>query len=356
MNKISISLVLFFLGAVLAQENDCEINSIDQVLPVLEQCSVIRVKNLSVPSGQTLELNLKENSHLIFDGVVTFDVKYQDEVPLVRISGANLFVEGREDAVISGQGEKYWDGKGIEGKNRKPVLLEVSSQNSLLKNINLRNCPQECVKILKSANSTFTGWNIDITDGFKDNVGVDTHGFAVANSSDIIIKDSNIINQGDCIVVNQGSDLQFKQIACRGSQGLTVRPEWEYENYIRDVIFEDCSVVEGQTGIRVVTSPHQAEGYISNVIYKKIHLTGILFRGIDVHQDLDDEGRPSGNVKITELDISDVKGNMTDKYVRAVYIWCGSDGCANWNWSDIDIENAEVENACNFLPNNWSCW
>ncbi|XP_028131535.1 polygalacturonase [Diabrotica virgifera virgifera] len=356
MIKTGMSLVLFFLGVVLAQEYDCEINSIDQVLPVIEKCSVITVKNLWVPSGQTLELSLKDNSHLIFDGNVTVGVKYQDEVPLIRISGANLFIEGRKDAVINGQGEKYWDGKGIEGKNRKPVLLEISAQESLLKNINIRNCPQKCVNILKSANSSFTGWNIDITDGFKDNVGLDTHGFAVANSSDIIIKESNIINQGDCIVVNQGSDLHFEQIVCRGSQGITVRPEWEYENYIRDVIFDDCTVIEGQTGIRVVTSPHQPEGYISNVIYRKIHLTGILFRGIDIRQDLDDEGRPSGNVKITELDISDVKGNMTDKYVRSVYIWCGPDGCANWNWSDIDIENAEVENACNFLPNNWSCW
>ncbi|XP_057665409.1 uncharacterized protein LOC130899473 [Diorhabda carinulata] len=348
--------LLLLLTVASSQALNCTISSVNDISSVVEQCTNITIGNLEVPDGQVLEFNLKMNSEINFVGHVKFGVSYQDQTPLLRVTGTDIAIIGGSGHVLDGQGGKYWDGKGINSEKRKPVLLEIQGESATILDLNISNCPQTCIRVFKSRNIYIKNTTIDVSDGNYEDLGVDTHGIAIANSSYVTVRSADINNQGDCVVVNQGYKIDVGEVTCNGSLGLTVRPEWELANYINNVNFTNCTIKESQTGIKVVTSPHQASGVISNVIYEDIQVEGILFRGIEVRQDLDDDGHPSDNVEISKLNISRVNGTMTTKYVRSVYIWCGTDACADWTWSDIEIRNAQVENACNCIPMGWSCW
>ncbi|CAG9854246.1 unnamed protein product [Phyllotreta striolata] len=351
---------IFFL-AILAfaksSPTDCTVDDVNEIESVLKQCNNIVINQLHVPSTGNLPVFNLDGKNLTINGKLTFDARYEDSEALLTFTGEDYTVQNGPAGLIDGNGALYWDGKGVLSNKRKPVLIKVEkSKNANFNSLLVNDCPQACVEIRKSDDVVMNGFTIDTSSGDKSGLAVDTHGITIKNSSNVNIKNGRILNQGECVSVNQGHSIRVFSLDCIGSQGAVIRPEFAEANFIRNISFEYVFLTRTQSGIRIVTSPSQPEGTIDDVSFNVIQVTDTEFRGIEIRQDYGNEGRPLGNIKITNLNVASVTGYMTDKYVPAVYIYCGNDGCANWQWSNINIKKAQVENSCNFIPTGFNCW
>ncbi|KAJ8958401.1 hypothetical protein NQ318_002183 [Aromia moschata] len=357
------ALLAFLLAASASQLNEteprasCTVTSYDQVATAVASCSDLTVNGIEVPAGKALELSLQNGAKLTFQGHITFGHSEWNG-PLVVIKGSGITVEGATGHRLDGQGALYWDGKGGSGST-KPVFVRVQTTGgSVLSNINLLNCPERCVSI-GSTDLTISGWNIDVSAGDSQG-GHNTDGFDVSSSRNIVIKNSVVKNQDDCVAINLGSDMVFSNLHCSGSHGLSLSvglSKTSYDdNVVSNITFTDCTVENSANGIHVKTHADGATGAIKDVTYKNIKLSGITNYGINVQEDYANGGSTGtavGNVPITNLQMINVEGSVTSNGM-AVYILCGDGGCSNWSWSGVSISGAGKSNKCNFTPSGFS--
>nr|ADU33342.1 endopolygalacturonase [Gastrophysa viridula] len=333
----------------------CYARSYAEVANVVEKCRYIVLVNFEVPAGKTLQLNLQKNSVLLIEGTITFAVAHWDG-PLMSINGKNLQVLGGTNHLIHGQGEKYWDGRGGGGVQKPQRVMSINVQGGSFKNINIKNCPMFCVSIIGS-DLTFSGFNIDNNDGFKGGLAVNTDAMGFVYSNNILIENSKIINQDDCINVMASSNAVIRNVHCWGSHGLSFSSglsKTDENNDIHNVTFQDCSIGGSLNGIHILTMPSGGKGKISQVTYRNIQIIDVTQRAIEFRQDYLDNGHPKNNIVIDGLTLDNIYGTVTGNAV-AVYINCGSGSCKNWNWSGVKITGAKTKDYCNFVPHGYSC-
>ncbi|XP_028147188.2 polygalacturonase [Diabrotica virgifera virgifera] len=339
----------------------CTISKFQDVNAVVSQCKSVNVGSFEVPAGQTLTLHLQAGTTLSFNGNIDFGYKEWDG-PLMWIKGDGITVQGSSSHLLNGRGELWWDGHGDHSNKKKPQFMLIQATgNSVFKYIKVKNCPHTCIGISDSHDLTLDHWTIDSKDGDTKG-GANTDGFDIAKSYKVTIKDTNVWNQDDCICVNQGQHLIFQNIHCIGGHGLSLAAGmWStYElNTIYNVTFKDSIVENSRNAIHIKTIPeNNKKGEISLITYDNIKLIGISYYAINVQEDYTNDGptgHPLGNIPIKNLKINNVYGTMTGSNSVKAYILCGSGGCSNWNWSNINVSGAAKSNSCNFTPNGFNC-
>nr|ACP18831.2 endopolygalacturonase 1 [Chrysomela tremula] len=338
----------------------CTIKEFSQVSSVISSCTNIVISGLSVPGGKTLDLKLKKGTTLTFEGKTVFGVAHWDG-PLLQISGEKITVKGASGSVLDGQGAKYWDGKG-DGGVKKPKFVRVkASGGSVLTGLHVLNCPRQCVSVNSCDHVTLSNWNVDVSAGDKNKLGHNTDGFDISSTSNLLIENSVVKNQDDCVAVNKAQHVTISKLQCSGGHGLSLSVGMSKTsaeaNVVKDVHFVDCTVTNSDNGIHIKTHSDGAHGTIDNVSYKNIHLSGIAKFGVNIQQDYENghsTGKPKNNIPITGLSITGVTGSMTGSNSKAVYILCASGGCSGWNWG-VSISGAKKANSCTHQPSNVKC-
>mgnify|MGYP002775526695 CR=1 FL=1 len=84
--------------------DSCTVTSYDKVSNALKSCSNIIINGITVPGGETLELDLQTGSTLTFQGHIKFSHK-SGKGPLVVVKGSKVTVEGASGSVLDGDGE-----------------------------------------------------------------------------------------------------------------------------------------------------------------------------------------------------------------------------------------------------------
>nr|CCJ09445.1 glycoside hydrolase family 28 protein [Phaedon cochleariae] len=338
----------------------CTITSFGQVSSVLSSCTNIVISGLSVPAGKTLELTLKSGSTVTFQGKTVFGVAHWGG-PLIQISGSKITVKGASGHVLDGQGAQYWDGKGDLGATKPKFLRIKATGGSVLSGLHILNCPRQCVSLNRCDHVTLDGFNIDVSAGDKNKLGHNTDGFDISSSHDVVISNSVVKNQDDCVAVNKAHYVTLSKLQCSGGHGLSLSVGMsktsKEDNTVSDVHFSDCTVSNSDNGIHIKTHSDGGPGVINNVSYENIKLSGIANYGVNIEQDYE-KGKPTGipkaNIPITGLSITGVSGSMTGKNSKAVFILCADGGCRNWSW-DVKISGAHEGNNCTKQPSNVEC-
>ncbi|XP_060535043.1 polygalacturonase-like [Cylas formicarius] len=339
----------------------CTVSNYDDVAGAVSSCTEIVIKDMTVPAGKALDMSLKSGTKLTFQGKISF-AKSNWEGPLIQIKGSKLTVQGASGHVLDGQGQLYWDGKGSSG-TKKPKFFRIKATGgSVFKDINLLNCPVQCVSINSASDLTVSGFNIDVSAGDSGDLGHNTDGFDISSSNNIVVKDSVVKNQDDCVAVNQGSNMVFQNLDCSGGHGLSLSVGFDdndaSKNTVKNVTFTDSSVKNSRNGIHVKTHSDSGPGLIQDVTYKNIKLSNIERYGINVQEDYEDgssSGNAKGNIPIKNLRMNSVTGTMTGSNSIAVYILCGSGGCSSWNWDGVNITGNKKSNSCNFSVTGFKC-
>lgn len=127
---------------------------------------------------------------------------------------------------------------------------------------------------------------------------------------------------------------------------------------------------EGDTGSTtgVTYSEITLESISEYVIYPYhpiIHYRTVLTQlkqsyGIIIEQNYDggdlDGGTPTSGIPITDLTIENVSGvDAVDSSGYNIVIVCGSSGCSDWTWDDVDVTGGEDYPDCENVPTGISC-
>ncbi|XP_060528071.1 polygalacturonase-like [Cylas formicarius] len=347
-------------------DSDCTVTDFGQLSNAVAKCSQLSVKDLTVPAGKSLEINLLKGATLTFEGTIKFDYEEWDG-PLVRIGGEDITVIGAPGHVLDGQGALYWDGKGSDGISKPKFFKIDAAYSATFSNINILNCPKHCTSLSNSRDVTVSGWNIDISAGDKTITGSkkeakNTDGFDVTNVTNLVIKDSVVKNQDDCVAVNQGHAMYFTNLECTGGHGLSLSVGFSTtsveDNTVTNVTFTDSKVIDSRNAIHIKTHRDAGDGAIKDITYKNIQFDGVLHYGINVEQNYykgSGKGDPASNIPITNLVIDHVNGSLHSKEAMPVYILCGATGCSDWHWSEVTISGGGEESSCNFEPTGYTC-
>ncbi|XP_060534912.1 polygalacturonase-like [Cylas formicarius] len=356
-----LQLILQGLAYSVPQAEPCVVSKFDNVVAAVKECSNILFDNLFVPAGITLKLNLTDGAVVTFRGNTTFGFTNWFG-PLVTINGTGIVVQGEAGSVFDGQGQLYWDDKGTRG-TPKPQFFTIEAFHSIFRNINVLNCPVHCVQPTNAINVTFTDWFIDNRVGTfgvapRGHEGHSTDGFDVWNSTDVVIQNSVVYNQDDCVALRCGSNILVRNLFCSGTHGLSISVGFSNTsvqlNTLTNVTILDSVVVNSINAIHIKTHRDGGYGSITNVTYQNITMTGLQKYGVFIQENYpDSKAEPRNNVVISDLQMIDVSGDVSDS-AFPVYVLCADDGCVDWKWSGVDIAGNK-SNFCNFEIDGFDC-
>jgi polygalacturonase len=322
-------------------------------------CSTIILKDITVPAGQTLNLEgLNDGTHVTFAGTTSFGYK-EWKGPLISVSGNNILIDGASGHLIDGNGDKWWDGKGSNGGKDKPKFFAAHKlKNSNIKGLNVKNTPVQGFSINGVTNLGVYDITIDNSAGDKTNGGHNTDAFDVGSSTGVYISGANIKNQDDCLAVNSGTNITFTGGNCSGGHGLSIGSVGgRSDNTVKDVHISHSKISNSDNGVRIKTV-YGATGQVSGITYEDITLTNIAKYGIVIEQDYENgspTGTPTTGVPITGLTMKGVTGSVSAK-AQPIYILCGKGACSNWSWSGVKVTGGKPQQKkCLNVPSSASC-
>ncbi|KAH0612332.1 uncharacterized protein H6S33_010384 [Morchella sextelata] len=336
----------------------CTVTSYTNVAAAKKACTTLVIDSVVVPAGDTLDLtDLLDGTTLTFKGTITFGYK-EWSGPLVSVSGSKITVVGASGSMFDGDGSRWWDGEGSNGGKTKPKFFYAHNlDDSTITGVTLKNTPVQGFSINSSSNLSLKTITINNKDGDTDELGHNTDAFDVGSSDTITIDGATVYNQDDCLAVNSGTNIIFKNGYCSGGHGISIGSVGgRSDNTVDTVTISDSTIVDSQNGVRIKTV-YDATGEVKGVTYSGITLTNITKYGIVIEQDYENgspTGTPTTGVPITDLTISNVKGTVSSSGTD-IYILCGSGACSDWSWSGVSITGGKTSSKCKNVPSVASC-
>ncbi|TVY91195.1 Endopolygalacturonase [Lachnellula willkommii] len=330
-------------------------------------CSTIILDALTVPAGKTLDLtDLPDSTVVVFQGETSF--AYSEwEGPLFAVSGTDIKVAGEASggSILNGNGASYWDGGGGSSGVTKPKFFQAHDlTDSLIETLTILNPPVQVFSINGASNLELAYITIDASAG--DSLGKNTDGFDIGSSDTVTIgkpcvsENATVYNQDDCVAINSGTNIIFKNGYCSGGHGLSIGSVGgRTDNTVDGVSFLTSTVTKSVNGIRIKAIEGDT-GTITDVEYDDITLSSISKYGILIEQNYDggdlDGGTASSGVPITDLTIKNIVGTgAVSSSGYDVVITCGSSACSDWTWSSVAVTGGKKYGSCTNVPSVAAC-
>ncbi|KAJ1569688.1 hypothetical protein HK405_008575, partial [Cladochytrium tenue] len=332
--------VVALVAAVLAAAQGaaaatCTVSAVAGFSSCSGSSSVLIKGPFTVPAETVATLSVASGGKATVTGTVTFakSTSLTKSDYLFTLQGSGVTFDGTS-GVFNGNGASYWDGEGSNGGVNKPKMFKVStSGNSVIKGIKLLNTPIHAFSI-SGSNNLIESVTLDNSAGTS--LGHNTDAFDVS-ASNIIIKNSYVYNQDDCLAVNSGSNITFSGNYCSGGHGISIG-SIASDKTVDGVYVSGCTIVDSQNGVRIKTVYDATGGYVKNVQYSSITLSGITKYGIVIEQDYENgspTGTPTGGIPISGVTLSGITGTMASGYKYSTYILCAA--CSDFTFSGISI-------------------
>lgn len=340
----------------------CTVTAYGGIASAVAACTNILLSGIAAPASSSVDLTkLKSGTTVTFAGKTTFGYTADSDFDPIVIGGTDITIQGAAGHVIDGNGQAYWDGEGSNGDSDKPDRFIVAKDmtNAVFKNLNIQNWPTHCFDVTGGDTMTFSNVNLNNEAGDTTNsksgskpAAHNSDGVDFSSSNDILLTDSTVYNQDDCVAITSGTNLTVNNMYCSGGHGLSIGfVGGKSNNVVEDVTFQNSVVVDSQNGC-CIKSNSGTTGTISKITYSNITMSGITDYGIDVQQDYLNggaTGEPTNGVKISGVSFVNVTGTMSDG--QDYYILCGSGSCSGFTFSGVDITGGSGD-SCNYPTSN----
>ncbi|KAJ6573294.1 pectin lyase fold/virulence factor, partial [Mycena sp. CBHHK59/15] len=112
------------------------------------------------------------------------------------------------------------------------------------------------------------------------NAGHNTDGFGISNANNVIVQNSSVHNQDDCLAVNGGTNITFQNNVCVGGHGISL---------VGIRLHIGVRTLSGPTNpLRIKTDATATASTVSNVVYTNNKLSGITQFGVLIDQSYPD--------------------------------------------------------------------
>ncbi|CAI4044084.1 endo-polygalacturonase SKDI_10G3530 [Saccharomyces kudriavzevii IFO 1802] len=344
------TLYTFAVATPLLKRDSCTLSGSSlSSLSTVKKCTSIIIKDLTVPAGQTLDLSgLSKGTTVTFQGTTTFQYK-EWAGPLISISGSKISVVGASGHLIDGQGAKWWDGLGDNGKVKPKFVKLALTGTSKVTGLNIKNAPHQVFSVNKCSDLTISGVTIDIRDGDSAG-GHNTDAFDVGSSTNVVIQGCTVYNQDDCIAVNSGTTIKFLNNYCYNGHGISIGSVGgRSDNTVNGFWAENNHVINSDNGLRIKTV-QGATGSVTNVNFITNTISNIKKYGIVIEGDYlngKTTGTATGGVPISNLVVKGITGsvNSAAKKVKVLV-----KNASNWQWSGVSISGGSSYSGCSGIP------
>ncbi|KAJ7763715.1 polygalacturonase [Mycena metata] len=212
--------------------------------------------------------------------------------PLMLVSGQNVTFNGNGHTLF-GQGDLYWcivlppyspspspPQLGGNGGVTKPApFIRVNNAGSF-SNVRILNAPERSVAV-KGSQVTISGIMIDNSLGDLPNsrsnglpAGHNTDGFGISNANNVIIQNSSVHNQDDCLAVNGGTNITFQNNVCVGGHGISIG-SIASNVVVNNVHITENTVMNNTNGLRIKIDATATASTVSDIVYTDNKLSGI---------------------------------------------------------------------------------
>ncbi|PBL00015.1 endopolygalacturonase 2 precursor [Armillaria gallica] len=311
----------------------CTVDSVSAASSI-SSCSAVTIKAFTVPSGSTLTLSPKSGATVTMAGDITF-AKTTSSGPLFTIDGDSITFKGA-GYKFNGNGASYWDGEGTNGGVDKPHPFLKFKGSGTYSSFTVLNSPAQAISIGNSDGLTFDSITVDNSAGDTSSLGHNTDGFDVS-ADDVTIQNSIVKNQDDCIAINSGSNIVFKNNQCSGGHGISVG-SISTGKTVTDVTISGNTVTNSMYGLRIKVKAEATSAKVSGITYSGNTISGITKYGVLISQSYpDDAGTPGTGGPISGVSFtgSATTVKVGDKAKRLT-IDCGN--CSGtWDFSKLTV-------------------
>ncbi|CAE6445895.1 unnamed protein product [Rhizoctonia solani] len=306
-----------------------------------QKCNTINIKAFSVPAGKTFDLNLLSGTTVNMQGDVKFGVANWAG-PLFRITGTGITFNGNGHT-FDGQGASYWDGLGGNGGVVKPHPMVKINMSGTYTNVKVLNSPAHVYSISNPAKLVMSKLTINNSAGDKPNsksggkaAGHNTDGFDVS-AQDLIIEDSRIYNQDDCIAINRGSNIVFQRNYCSGGHGISIGSVSTGAT-VSVIQILNNQIVNSDQGLRIKTKNDATNASVSRIVFSGNTASGIRNFGVIIDQGYPITLGTPGKVPMSGIAFTGTKNTIavTSSATR-VAVNCGSKCTGTWDWSALTV-------------------
>jgi len=335
--------------------NDCTgtISSFDDVAAAVE-CTTVNINSFTVPAGQTFNLELASGTTVNMMGDVTFATENW-EGPLFQISGSGITFNGNGHT-FDGNGPFYWDGLGGNGGVTKPAPMMKIKISGTWSNVKVLNSPARVYSVSNAAALTMSSLIIDNSAGDQPNsqsnglpAGHNTDGFD-CSTTNLVIEDSTIMNQDDCLAINKGSNITFQRNSCSGGHGISIG-SIASDAVVSGITIANNIITNNDQAIRIKTDATATGASVSDVTYSGNTATGMRQFGILIDQSYPDTlGTPGNGVKVFGINfVGSANSISVNSDAQRVAVNCGVGSCTGtWDWSALSVSGGTAGEVVNF--------
>lgn len=329
------------------------ISSLDDVSDAVK-CTTVNINSFTVPAGETFDLELASGTTVNMQGDVTFGNKTWDG-PLFQISGSNVQFNGNGHT-FNGNGPFYWDGQGGNGGVTKPAPMMKIKISGTWTNVRVLNSPERVYSVSNPAALTMSQLTIDNSLGDQPNsksdgkaAGHNTDGFD-CSTTNLVIEDSTIKNQDDCLAINKGSNIVFQRNTCSGGHGISIGSISSGAT-VSGITIQDNTISNSDQALRIKTDASATSASVTNVTYSGNTASGMRQFGVLIDQSYPDTlGTPGTGVIISDINFVGAKTTISvNSGAQQVAVNCGKGSCTGtWDWSALSVSGGTAGKIVNF--------
>lgn len=142
--------------------------------------------------------------------------------------------------------------------------------NSAIKDLYIQNYPTHCFSISSSDNLLMENIVLNNSAGNAPNArssglpaAHNTDGFDISTTNGMVLKNSIVLNQDDCVAITSGDNITVQNMYCDGGHGLSIGSVGgKSNNNVTNIVFEDSIILNSQNGARIKTN-YNTTGYIA---------------------------------------------------------------------------------------------
>lgn len=317
------------------------------------QCTTVNINAFTVPAGKTFGLQLLDGTTVNVLGEIKFG-NMSWAGPLFEVRGKNITFNGNNQR-WDGGGPFYWDGQGTNAGKQKPHPMMEILISGTLNDVYVVNSPAHAFAITNPGPLSISGVTVDDSQGnYPDSqsdghaVAHNTDGFDVSGSN-LIIKNSTVINQDDCLAINRGTNITFADNYCEGGHGISIG-SISSNSVVSNVVISGNNVVNSAYSFRIKTDASATNSAVQDVTYTANTAFNSTSYGVLITQSYPSNlGTPGNGVTISDIKFTPGTTTLTaNDGAYAVAVNCGSGTCTgNWDWSGLKINGGKAGSIVN---------
>ncbi|KAG8703715.1 hypothetical protein FRC09_003996 [Ceratobasidium sp. 395] len=169
-----------------------------------------------------------------------------------------------------------------------------------------------------------------------------TDGFDVS-TTELIIEDSAITNQDDCLALNKGTNIIFQRNTCTGGHGISIGSV-DSNAAVKNIQILNNKIVNNDQALRIKTKAAATGSSVSNIVYSGNTATGTKKYGVIIDQSYPSTlSTPGNGVAMSAINFTGAMNTIAvSSSAQRVAVDCGSQCSGNWDFSKLTVTGGKA--------------